>query len=317
MHLVMPSAYRGLLGSSYFSTQKAAGSLAPLANRRALFPRFSRFHFGVRCQGSARRPAEKTIRVLNHHHGHISGRSEYDTKSYSPGGSKNQVSIPLDGKIVEFDSIFLRDSCQCSSCVDVSTSQKHFQTSDIPIEIQGSFVEIQRHAGSYVAVIQWMNDIESSSAQHKSIIPLSLLRKTKSDCRSRHIAHFNPSNRVFWERSSIINDNLFVEFDKFLASEEELLRAMKRIESHGLVFLRNVPDCSSYDSSDSLNKIVARIGPIRSTFYGLTWDVKSVPGAINVAYTHKYLGLHMDLCYMDLTPQFQFLHSLRARAPGG
>jgi alpha-ketoglutarate-dependent taurine dioxygenase len=239
-------------------------------------------------------------------------RRQYTTSASA--GFGNQVSITLDGSVVEFDSIFLRDACQCPSCVDKSTSQKNFQTSDVPIDIQGAFVEIGQHAGTDAAVIRWANDLAS---EHKSIVPLSVLRNKGDDRRSRRIAHFNPSNLALWDRASMANDNVFLEFNDFLSSEKVLLRAMRQLESHGLVFLRNVPDCTGTDSSASLNQIVSRIGPIRSTFYGLTWDVKSVPGAINVAYTHQFLGLHMDLCYMDLTPQFQFLHSLRARAPGG
>jgi len=227
------------------------------------------------------------------------------------------VSIPLDGQFVEFESIFLRDSCQCPSCVDTSTSQKSFQTSDVPVDIQGAFVEIQQHPGEDAAVVHWVNDMEGSSTEHKSIVPLSILRNKSDGNRSRRIDHFNTSNLALWDGAMMANDNIFLEFNEFLSSDKGLLRAMKQLESHGLVFLRNAPDCTATDSSASLNQIVSRIAPIRSTFYGLTWDVNSVPGAINVAYTHQYLGLHMDLCYMDLTPQFQFLHSLRARAPGG
>jgi alpha-ketoglutarate-dependent taurine dioxygenase len=112
-------------------------------------------------------------------------------------------------------------------------------------------------------------------------------------------------------------DIIFIDYNDYILDDKAAFKALKYLESHGLVFLTNVPDCSTSDSSASLNNIVSRIGPIRSTFYGLTWDVRSVPEAINVAYTNKFLGLHMDLCYLDLTPQFQFLHSLRARAPGG
>jgi alpha-ketoglutarate-dependent taurine dioxygenase len=60
-----------------------------------------------------------------------------------------------------------------------------------------------------------------------------------------------------------------------------------------------------------------RIGNLRDTFYGRTWDVKSVPEAKNVAYTAQYLGLHMDLLYMADPPGFQFLHCLQNSCEGG
>jgi hypothetical protein len=44
-----------------------------------------------------------------------------------------------------------------------------------------------------------------------------------------------------------------------------------------------------------VEQVAGRIGPIRETFYGASWDVKSVPNAKNIAYTSLFLGFHMDL----------------------
>ena len=56
---------------------------------------------------------------------------------------------------------------------------------------------------------------------------------------------------------------------------------------------------------------------IKNTFYGETWDVRSIPNAKNVAYTHQHLGFHMDLLYMKQPPRLQLLHCLRASTSGG
>jgi alpha-ketoglutarate-dependent taurine dioxygenase len=42
-----------------------------------------------------------------------------------------------------------------------------------------------------------------------------------------------------------------------------------------------------------------------------------VPEAKNVAYTHQYLGLHMDLLYMANPPGLQLLHCLKNTCEGG
>jgi alpha-ketoglutarate-dependent taurine dioxygenase len=165
--------------------------------------------------------------------------------------------------------------------------------------------------------VNWKNDIKGYSPDHQTVLPLDFLRQTIAGDKRQHISHFNPTNRVFWEKNTMTRDNVFIDHSQVQASDEALYQTLKMLESHGLVFLKNVPDSTTRDSSASLSNIMTRIGPIRSTFYGSSWDVRSVPQAINVAYTHHFLGLHMDLCYLDLTPQFQFLHSMRARAPGG
>jgi len=91
-----------------------------------------------------------------------------------------------------------------------------------------------------------------------------------------------------------------------------LYDGLKQLQLYGLVFLRNVPD-----SEKAIEDIGGRIGPLKNTFYGLTWDVKSVPQAKNVAYTHQYLGLHMDLLYTDSPPALQLLHCLKNSCEGG
>ena len=73
-------------------------------------------------------------------------------------------------------------------------------------------------------------------------------------------------------------------------SDKTLLAVLKQLWSYGLAFLYNVPT-----KDQEIVKIVTRIGSLKNTFYGPTWDVKSVPGAKNIAYTNLELGLHMDL----------------------
>lgn len=60
------------------------------------------------------------------------------------------------------------------------------------------------------------------------------------------------------------------------------------------------------------------MGEIRHTFYGPLWDVRSLGSSSrNIAYTNVDLGLHMDLCYFQNPPRFQFLHMLTNKVKGG
>lgn len=56
--------------------------------------------------------------------------------------------------------------------------------------------------------------------------------------------------------------------------------------------------------------IAIRIGPLRNTFYGSTFDVRIVLEAKNVVYTNQFLGFHMDLMYMNKPPGYQLLYCL-------
>lgn len=228
-----------------------------------------------------------------------------------------QITIELDGKPAIFDSIFLRDSCKCPRCVNPSSTQKNFETAAIPASIEGSCqvtTELEDHD---CVLIDWKNDIPDWPEGHQTALPLDFLRGSLEKEGQVKPATHELSTRVLWETETMSKDIEFIDYNTYMSDERALYRVLQLLYTHGLVFLKNVPDTISTDSALSVAAIAERIGPIRHTFYGRTWDVRSIPNAKNVAYTHVFLGLHMDLCYMDLTPHLQFLHSMRARAPGG
>ncbi|KAL9626315.1 MAG: hypothetical protein Q9164_007902, partial [Protoblastenia rupestris] len=87
---------------------------------------------------------------------------------------------------------------------------------------------------------------------------------------------------------------------------------MSALHRDGLIFITKVDA-----NEEAVSKMAERIGPLRNTFYGSTWDVRSVAKAKNVAYTNQHLGFHMDLLYMTNPPGFQLLHCLKNSCAGG
>ncbi|MEM1163210.1 MAG: TauD/TfdA family dioxygenase [Pseudomonadota bacterium] len=63
--------------------------------------------------------------------------------------------------------------------------------------------------------------------------------------------------------------------------------------------------------------VARRIGFLRETNFGRTFEVKSKPNPNNLAYTPVALPLHTDLTNQELPPGFQFLHCLTNEAVGG
>lgn len=230
---------------------------------------------------------------------------------------KSRVDIDLDGKAEVFNSIWLRDSCTCSRCVNPSSTQKTFQTADIPASIQGRAHVTHELEDEEVALIEWKDDITGWPEGHHTVLPLDFLRNALQEERNYKAKKHTISPRTFWKSSTMTKDIQYLDYSSYMRNDKTLYKALRALYTHGLVFVKNVPDTLATDSSTSVKAICERIGHLRTTFYGTTWDVKSVPNAKNVAYTHVFLGLHMDLCYLDLTPHLQFLHSMRARAPGG
>lgn len=71
------------------------------------------------------------------------------------------------------------------------------------------------------------------------------------------------------------------------------------------------------DTTEAGMDVARRIGFLRETNFGKTFEVKSKPNPNNLAYTPVALPLHTDLTNQELPPGFQFLHCLANEAEGG
>jgi gamma-butyrobetaine dioxygenase len=207
-----------------------------------------------------------------------------------------------------FHPAFLRDACTCAQCVDSSSKQKNFQTTDIPADITPSSIET---LGNGDIQIKWAKDLPGFGHEHISNYPSQFFRIHSS--RSEILKdRFESGAPRTWGRNRISKKLQFVSYEDYMTTDEALYRALYQLHYLGLLVIRGVPT-----SETAVEDITRRIGTLRDTFYGRTWDVKSVPQAKNVAYTAQYLGLHMDLLYMANPPGFQFLHCLKNTCEGG
>ncbi|KAF2019760.1 Clavaminate synthase-like protein [Aaosphaeria arxii CBS 175.79] len=225
--------------------------------------------------------------------------------SFTRGLSISQSTIPLDGKPTSFSTILLRDACACPQCVHESTNQRLFSTADIPSDIQTESVDIDSSTGP--VNIRWQSDIPSFKADHVTTIPLSKLRQLST-------AGGPPRDslppRVLWSKEPLNLPDY--EYGEYMKDDKVLYDLMNQLHEDGLAFVTDVPG-----KEESLATIATRIGPIKDTFYGYTWDVRTVPAAINAAYTSHDLGFHTDLLYFQQPPHIQFLHCVQSASTGG
>ncbi|KAI0112710.1 hypothetical protein F4776DRAFT_347304 [Hypoxylon sp. NC0597] len=215
----------------------------------------------------------------------------------------NQFTIRIGGPYYETPIFvgrhWLRDSCECSICVDPDSGQKNFGTCDVPTELP---IEGIPKIEDGVLEVIWENDF-LSSGNHISRYPLSMLRKELPDPLP---------TRTLWDKATFEKDRLSIDYSEWTAGGEGFLSGLLRLHTHGLLFLHNVPS-----SEESVISIANQIGNLQETFYGRTWDVRSKPKAENIAYTSSFLGLHQDLLYMRDPPRIQILHCLENSCEGG
>ncbi len=223
------------------------------------------------------------------------------------GHFTKHVNIVLDGEKFQFSATLLRDLCECPLCVDPSTKQKLFSTTDIPSSIA---VRSVSH-GTDAVDIQWSDDIQGLPADHITRLSTTNLRGLVEHGTTTPWHAYVPAPQKTQQAQDYaqLTD---IEYDAYMTDDATLGQALKQLHTHGLLFLRNVPETET-----SVSAIGERIGPIKNTFYGYTWDVRSVPQAKNVAYTSQDLGFHMDLLYMHQPPHIQLLHCIRNSSSGG
>ncbi|KAK2592009.1 hypothetical protein QQS21_010280 [Conoideocrella luteorostrata] len=238
----------------------------------------------------------------------------------------SMVQIPIQGQAVDFSAVLLRDACSCPSCVHESTNQRLFSTADIPANIAPRVVETCGASDSIR--ITWENDVPGFRHDHTTTLKLADLRVTMQSGSAPGSHSDNFSSPVLWSRDAPSLPDF--DYEEYMKDDGTLFSLVRQLRTQGLAFVTNVPELE-----ESLAAIAMRIGPIKDTFYGRTWDgmyasllflfnaslipkaVRTVPAAINAAYTTHELGFHTDLLYFEQPPHVQLLHCMRSASSGG
>ncbi|KAG8739385.1 hypothetical protein FRC10_005677 [Ceratobasidium sp. 414] len=208
---------------------------------------------------------------------------QHESKLYLSGPSLPQpLSLPYT---------WLRDSCQCPTCVHPTTKQKLAHTGDYLSSVPNS-VTVQ--AGG--VTISW--DGREERGPHDSVYPLSFLQRYGEPTgRTRHASHFDDVlARRPWDLASFPTPPPhFVSYESFKADP---LPGFVQVLRDGILLLRGVPHEWTEPGTrarSAVEELANVFGIVRETMYGRLWDVVSKKGSTNIAFTNLNLDLHMDL----------------------
>ncbi|KAE8350783.1 hypothetical protein BDV28DRAFT_138459 [Aspergillus coremiiformis] len=199
--------------------------------------------------------------------------------------------------------MLLRDGCKCQQCVDRYSKQRKFRQSDIPQDIKPRSADWD----GQTLKVKWENDVPGFDDTHTSVY-------TYKDLKHPCVNYPNSSTgrrrrRRYWGGKFT---HYWIPYEDYMLDDNAFVRAMRHLAGTGLLFIKDAPELR-----DIAELIATRMGPLRNTFYGPTWDVRSEHRAKNVAYTDQDLGFHMDLMYMNEPPGYQILHCLKNSCEGG
>lgn len=169
--------------------------------------------------------------------------------------------------------------------MDPHSGQKRFATSEIPLDITAKNVHVQPNGK---VRITWESSAEATGEPHVSWYEADWLQYAASVPEGKEISSTAHRNTYLW------NDALYkrgiVSYDFHWHDPKRFKRAVNKLAATGILFLKDVPT-----EENAVEAVAEKLGPLKNTFYGRTWDVKDKPMAENVAYTNVFLDLHMDL----------------------
>ncbi|RMZ78900.1 hypothetical protein DV738_g3586, partial [Chaetothyriales sp. CBS 135597] len=184
--------------------------------------------------------------------------------------------------------------------------QLNYSSAEIPLDIAIDTWE-KDSEGNYS--IKWKNDLPGCD-DHVSTFSGDQIRSWGAVEVPKRDSPSSP--KFLWDRDSFPMEASTFTYQDFVGSPHGRAKVVYQLWRTGLVFITEVPT-----DEKSVELLAAQLGPLYNSFYGLTWNVRSVPAATNVAYTHRFLGFHMDLLYMHEPPQYQLLHCLQNTCTGG
>ena len=211
-----------------------------------------------------------------------------------------------DGRVSRFHHMWLRDNCPCGLCVRDGTREQTFELVSISPDIHATSAVID---GNGSLVVEWSPDGVPAEA-HRSEFHPGWLRRHAYDDESRR-ERSRAAARVTWDGQSLREPPTF-DGAAIMVDDGALHEWLSAIHTLGVSRVQNVP-CET----DAIADLVARVGLVRETNFGVLWDVKSEPNPITNANTSLPLPPHVDLATREYQPGLQFLHCIINETEGG
>ncbi|MEP3046498.1 MAG: TauD/TfdA family dioxygenase [Roseibium sp.] len=213
------------------------------------------------------------------------------------GADRVLTVVWTDGTSNDFPFLWLRDNCP--SGFHPSTKERQFDLTSIPDDLGISQASVEDDA----IIVKWDKE------DHISRFDPEWLQQHLPGSRSADPAAI-PAQP--WRGGMPTSDLPRINAADLMSDDTALLGFLVETKKTGLSIVAGMAD----DENAGM-EAAKRIGFLRETNFGETFEVRSMPNPNNLAYTSHALPLHTDLPNQELPPGFQFLHCLANEADGG
>ncbi|XP_033962541.1 gamma-butyrobetaine dioxygenase [Pseudochaenichthys georgianus] len=206
-----------------------------------------------------------------------------------------------DGGHSLYPFTWLRDNCQCPLCTLESAQARKLLMSGLDINTGVDIVEVTND--NKVSIV-WPD-------QHTSVFDAEWLKKRcfSDAARQAMREELFINKRYYWDSKLHIPT---ADYQEVLHDDKAALAWLLALRRVGIVYLKG-----ALAERGQVARLAQRIGYLRLTFYGHTWQVQDKPMANNVAYTSGGLSLHSDYPALHFAPGVQFLHCITQAEEGG
>jgi gamma-butyrobetaine dioxygenase len=201
-----------------------------------------------------------------------------------------------DASVTEFPTIWLRDNCP---------SGLHPQTHERLLDL----LALEAAPVLTTARMNGGNAELTYADGHISQMPAALLDAHRPGQRAADAAAIAPQ---LWRADMTASSVPRFAAAPIIADDHALNRWMQDTAVFGIAIIDQLAD-----HTDAGVAVAQRIGFLRETNFGTTFEVVNKPDPNNLAYTSVALPLHTDLPNQEVPPGYQFLHCLANEAVGG
>ncbi|XP_046963775.1 gamma-butyrobetaine dioxygenase [Vanessa cardui] len=223
--------------------------------------------------------------------------SKFHTNSiFKQRDSKDVMNIEINGKTLQFPSVWLRDNCQCEQCFHQSAKSRIIEWSKFDLNVKPNDVTKDDNS----LQVTWDDG-------HVSKYKLSWLkfRSFTSDDQQIYTNTLYKPAKVTWHGDDFSKVCSKHDYNEILNSDDALYNWLLQFSIYGVSLIENTPD-----SETALDSIVAKVGFNKKTHYGEKFVVQHVVNTSNVAYLSNNLQMHTDLPYYEYCPGVNLLHCL-------